>query len=406
MSDPAPSAAPADVPWRTIWLLALVCFASSANLRIADALLAQVAEDFRVTVGQASSIVAAFAVSYGLLQAVYGPVGDRLGKLRVVAFGSALAAVFTGACAIMGSLAALTAGRFLAGAAAAAIIPLSMAWVGDRVPFERRQPVLARFLTGQMSGLIFGQAAGGIVGDLLGWRGAFAMLALVHAGATVVLVQHLHATPGLGAASSAPASLRQTLASIRSMLTRSYPRLVLAAVALEAAAMYGAFAYVGADLKARFGIGYGLIGLILGTFGLGGLIYAFLAPRLLAVIGERGFAISGGLVLAASYLALAFAGSLAIITVAVLAMGFGFYLLHNTLQVNATQMAPEARGLSVAVFAAVLFMSQSVGVAMAAPFIDSHGARPIYFVAALLLPLTGLLLGLRLAKERALSIRP
>ena len=197
MSSASPTTPEPDIPWRTILLLAITCFASSANLRVADALLAQVADDFRVTVGQASSIVAAFAVSYGLLQAVYGPVGDRLGKLRVVAFGSGLAALLTGACATMASLAGLTTARFLAGAAAAAIIPLAMAWIGDMIPFERRQPVLARFLSGQMMGLVFGQAAGGFVGDLLGWRGAFAMLAILHALATVVLVQHLRSVPGL-----------------------------------------------------------------------------------------------------------------------------------------------------------------------------------------------------------------
>ena len=303
----------------------------------------------------------------------------------------------------MASLAGLTTARFLAGAAAAAIIPLAMAWIGDMIPFERRQPVLARFLSGQMMGLVFGQAAGGFVGDLLGWRGAFAMLAILHALATVVLVQHLRSVPGLGRPSGAPASLGATLASVRSMLSRSYPRLVLGAVAIEAAAMYGAFAYIGADLRSRFGIGYALIGLILGGFGAGGLLYAVVAPRLLALLGERGFAISGGLVLALSYALLAVTGSLVAIAAAILAMGFGFYLLHNTLQVNATQMAPEARGLSVAIFAAVLFMAQSMGVALAAPFVDAYGARPIYLVSAALLPLVGAWLGLSLARERAKS---
>ena len=34
--------------------------------------------------------------------------------------------------------------------------------------------------------------------------------------------------------------------------------------------------------------------------------------------------------------------------------GLGFYMLHNTLQVNATQMAPTKRGSSVALFAAAV----------------------------------------------------
>ena len=40
---------------------------------------------------------------------------------------------------------------------------------------------------------------------------------------------------------------------------------------------------------------------------------------------------------------------------AVLGIGLGFYMLHNTLQTEATQMTPEARGTSVALFASVYF---------------------------------------------------
>ena len=52
---------------------------------------------------------------------------------------------------------------------------------------------------------------------------------------------------------------------------------------------------------------------------------------------------------------------------AIALIGLGFYMLHNTLQTNATQMAPEARGLAVSLFAFALFTGQSVGVALAAP---------------------------------------
>lgn len=39
-------------------------------------------------------------------------------------------------------------------------------------------------------------------------------------------------------------------------------------------------------------------------------------------------------------------------------------MLHNTLQINATQMAPERRGAAVAAFAASFFIGQYVGIAI------------------------------------------
>ena len=44
-------------------------------------------------------------------------------------------------------------------------MPISLAYIGDVVPYEQRQQVLGRFLAGQMLGQLFGQAAGGIIGD-------------------------------------------------------------------------------------------------------------------------------------------------------------------------------------------------------------------------------------------------
>ncbi len=65
-------------------------------------------------------------------------------------------------------------------------------------------------------------------------------------------------------------------------------------------------------------------------------------------------------------------------------------MLHNTLQTNATQMMPEARGTAVAGFSSALFLGQSAGVALAAPVVDRAGAVPVFVLAALLWPVLAL----------------
>ena len=47
----------------------------------------------------------------------------------------------------------LGAARFVSGATIGAFIPLALAWIGDTVAYEKRQPLLARFLVGQMAGV-------------------------------------------------------------------------------------------------------------------------------------------------------------------------------------------------------------------------------------------------------------
>jgi predicted MFS family arabinose efflux permease len=102
-------------------------------------------------------------------------------------------------------------------------------------------------------------------------------------------------------------------------------------------------------------------------------------------------------VIAAGFTLLAIAPAIGFALPAMVLLGLGFYMFHNTLQTNATQMAPEARGLAVSVFAFFLFIGQSIGVALAAPFVDHFGAPPVYLAAAVLLPLTALWFRRRLA---------
>ncbi len=372
---------------RTFVLLALAAFSSSINLRVCDPLLPQIASDFDVTVGRASTIVAAFAVGYGLLQLLFGPVGDRYGKYRIAALTSLATGVATALCAQSASLDGLVAARFLAGACAAAPIPLAFAWIGDAVPFERRQAVLARFLTAQISGIVLGQAAGGALGDLLGWRAVFVMVAACHVIAGMAMLIELKLNP----AGQPPGAVRRTgfgdvIAAMLGLLARPWVRVMLASVFIEGFAFYGAFAYIGADLHHRFGLGFSVIGAAMAVFGLGAISYSLTARRLLAALGERGLATSGGAILCLSYAALAFAPEAILVPPIMVGLGLGFYMIHNTLQTNATQMAPESRGLGVSLFALALFLGQSLGVFLAAPIVDRWHTPTIYLIAAVILP--------------------
>ena len=70
---------------------------------------------------------------------------------------------------------------------------------------------------------------------------------------------------------------------------------------------------------------------------------------------------AGGLALAAAFLLLGFASHWWLAPIAVTFIGLGFYMLHNTLQTNATQMSPEARGTAVGLFSAALYLGETAG---------------------------------------------
>jgi YNFM family putative membrane transporter len=375
---------------RAIVLLAVAGFASQAMVRVADSILPQIATDLGVTIGAASMIVSAYAIMHGSMQLVIGPLGDRFGKYVTVAIACALSSVLVMLCGLANSLTSLALARLASGATAAWIIPLGMAYIGDVVPYQRRQQVIGRYLAGQISGQLFGQAAGGIIGDWLGWRSVFFVLAGVFAFAAVALFRELAINPLTRPPMRADQRSRGFVADYSAVLGNPWARIVLLAVFLEGALMFGAFAYVGADLHLRFGLSFTLVGIMVGTFGIGGLIYVLSVKSLVRRLGQRGLAANGGIALGVAFLTLATARFWWIAPMAIALIGLGFYMLHNTLQTNATQMSPEARGTAVALFASVFYIGQTVGVALVAPIVDHQGAPPAFVAAAILLPALGL----------------
>ncbi|WP_051340140.1 MFS transporter [Azospirillum halopraeferens] len=380
-----PAAAPAGtIAARPLLLLAAAGFASATTLRVADPLLPQVAEEFGASVADASVVATAYTLAYGLCQIVYGPLGDRWGKYATITVATLLGAFATLAAALAGDLATLGLLRLAGGAAAAALIPLAMAYIGDHVPYESRQPVLARFISGQILGIIAGQALGGILGEFLGWRGVFVLFAAVYLVIAALLFVELR-SPRVSD-TRRPTGLTALVSAYRGLARSAAVRLVLAVVFIEGMLFFGAFTYLGAFLRQDYGFDYATIGLLLTAFGLGALAYTLTAARVVARLGQRGMVLAGGLLLAAGY------GLFALVPVwwalipGVAVCGAGFYLFHNTLQTRATQMAPQARGIAVTLFASALFLGQATGVALAGPAVEAVGFPPLFAAVALLLP--------------------
>jgi predicted MFS family arabinose efflux permease len=131
------------------------------------------------------------------------------------------------------------------------------------------------------------------------------------------------------------------------------------------------------------------------------MIYSLAVRRLVGRFGQAGLAALGGALLAAAYVTLAFEPRAYIAPAAIVAIGLGFYMLHNTLQTNATQMTPQARGTAVAVFSSALYLGQTAGVAAGGAVFDRFTAVPVFLSAAAILLALGLGLAVALRRREA-----
>ena len=140
---------------------------------------------------------------------------------------------------------------------------------------------------------------------MFGWRNVFFILGAMFALATLGLIYELITNPRTRPAGRPQDRSRGFVADYKTVLSSRWARIVILAVFLEIVFGWGAFAYVGADLDRRFRLSLTAVGLIVGCFAVGGLVYATTVQQLRRRFGQTGLAIGGALLCGASYLVLA-----------------------------------------------------------------------------------------------------
>ena len=86
-------------------------------------------------------------------------------------------------------------------------------------------------------------------------------------------------------------------------------------------------------------------------YGIAGLIYTATARVLIRSLGERGMVVAGGSVAGLMFVGLVLVPHWTLAIPCSIGLGLGFYLIHNTIQTRATEVAPEARGSAVSLYA-------------------------------------------------------
>ena len=364
---------------RSILLLSFATFSSMVAQRICDAMLPELSRVFSADLPQAARVVWVFAVVYGLAQLVYGPLGDRLGKFRVITFATLACSIGSLVAVFATSLEWLVFSRVMVALGAAAIIPLSVAWIGDAVAPGQVQETLARVGLGTTLGVGAGQLVGGLLTDWLGWRWVFGFMTLLFSLVGLQLFAHgrRQKTSFLNLPGKRPGQRLAFGTQALHILTGGWSRTVLLVAFIEGGAGFGVLSMWASHLHRVLGLSLTSAGAIVALYGLGGMLYMAVARPLIRRFGERGLALLGVCLLGLSALLVAYSPYWPPTVVASFLGGFGFFMFHNTMQANATQMAPEARGTAVSLFAAALFLGQSVGALLAANLIERIGSSAV-----------------------------
>ena len=381
---------------RPLILLTLAAFASSASFRVCDPMLPILARLFGQTYGQVALVITVFTISYGGMQLIYGPLGERLDRFRVITLATACCALGSMGAAVAPSIEWLVACRLLTGVAAAGIIPLSMAWIADRVEADKRQSVLARFFSGQIMGMVFGQVLGGLFVDAGVWRFAFWGLSLLYVLIAFALWRHIDNSRTEKKGENRPAaSLGSLYLTAFRLIYARETRGVLFCFLMEAALVFAVIAFMPLYLHEHFGVALSKASLALVLYGLGGLLFSVFAARMGARLNRFVFPMMAACMVAVANSVIFLSSQAAWVFAAAMISGFGYYMLHNALLFQVTQRVPQARSLALTLAVSIFFVGQSIGVGIAGWLVDQGRLPQVFIWAAVGMPVIGWLTGRR-----------
>lgn len=357
-------------------MIVVVAFAfcsltAAVSSRLIDPMTTVMARDLMLPVTTVALLTTAYALPFALGQPLLGPIGDSWGRSRLLKTCLWVLAACLTLCALAPTFEVLLSMRFLAGIAAGGIVPSAMAMIGDRFTGNQRQIMVGRLVSVALVGQIVSAALAGLVAEQMGWRLPLAIAAAIALTGALLATRYIDEP---GAKPSQAPSFAAGLAGYRTVFANPKAFLCYGTVFLEGVAFFGATPYVAEILERSARGGATEAGLMLGGFGLGGIIFSLSLPWLLPRLTKTVLMAGGGIIAGLGLAGLAAGLPAPPVALLFTAGGFGFFALHNSIQTETLELAPAARSSSYAAHAFSFFSGQALGPVLFGAVLERAGA--------------------------------
>ena len=154
-------------------LMTLLNFVNYIDRYVLPAVGPRVKESLNLTDTQFGFLGSAFLFAYMLLSPLFGRMGDRGSRTRLMAVGVGIWSLATAAGGLARNFGQMLVARSAVGVGEASYAAISPALISDYYPPERRGRVFAIFYLAIPVGSAVGYLLGGLLEHLFGWRAAF-----------------------------------------------------------------------------------------------------------------------------------------------------------------------------------------------------------------------------------------
>jgi MFS transporter, YNFM family, putative membrane transport protein len=166
-------------------------FAAFVNLYSPQALLPRLASEFHVGPGEISALMTAGTAAIALSAPFSGALADVTGRKRLITAAMFAVVAPTLIMTFAGSVPQLTFWRFVQGMLLPPIFAVAVAYIGDEWPPSDVARVAGIYISGSSIGGFCGRFIPGLLTDVIGWRTAIQVMALITLIAAVIVAATL-----------------------------------------------------------------------------------------------------------------------------------------------------------------------------------------------------------------------
>ncbi|MFE7747452.1 MFS transporter [Streptomyces sp. NPDC057428] len=240
--------------------LAVSAFGIGTTEFVMMGLLPNVADDLGTSVPTAGYLVSAYAIGVVLGAPLLTGLGSRIPRKRMLLLLMAVFTVGNAASAFAPDFGWLMAGRFLAGLPHGAFFGVGAVVAARLVPDGRQARAVATMFLGLTVANIIGVPAATLLGQHLGWRATFIVVALIGLGAMAALARLV---PRI------PVDAHQNVRRELSALGNRQVLLGLLTAVLGFAGVFAVYSYLSSMTTEAMGFGESSVTLVLALFGIG-----------------------------------------------------------------------------------------------------------------------------------------
>ena len=195
--------------------IATTGFCAFVNLYSVQALLPALARDFGVGAGEISWLMTAGTAAIALTAPFTGVLADVVGRKRLITAAMFAVVAPTLIMTLVSSVPAFVFWRFVQGILLPPIFTVAVAYIGDEWPPAEVPRVAGLYISGSSIGGFSGRFIPGVLTDLVGWRLAFTVVALLTLMAALIVAVTLTHERHFVRSGGLYASLRQMLRHLR-----------------------------------------------------------------------------------------------------------------------------------------------------------------------------------------------